>query len=289
MNKVFLIFTFVYANLLFAGLFDDRYPSARATAMSDAFVAVSNDVWAAYYNPAGLATVENYNFGLSYQAPYNLPFFKNYFLSGTAPLPSDFGTVGISVQNFGVSYLGNNLSGEYTFALSHGFYLMNDIHSSLSAGYNLKYYYWELGESVGGLDLGSGGTVGVDLAFQASLYGRTYVGIYFLNINAPNIGEITKHDLPQRIVIGAAYRPQNEITTSLAMNKTIGLDTQIEGGFEFQIIEMLALRLGVSTDPNRFSGGFGLNYQNIYFDYAIRTHPVLSETHQFGLSYILGK
>jgi len=179
------------------------------------------------------------------------------------------------------------MSGEYTFALSHGFMLMQDIHSFLGIGYNLKYYHWSLGESVGGLDLGSGATFGLDLGIQGSIYNRTYLGLYFLNINSPKIGSISRHELPQRIVAGAAYLPVDNVATTIALNKTIGKDTQVEAGFEFKVIPMLALRVGVSTAPNRFSGGLGFNYNNIHFDYALRTHPVLSETHQFGLSYII--
>jgi hypothetical protein len=269
--------------------------------MGGAMVALSNDVWAGYYNPAGLADVQNYFAALSYNIPFGYSFFRNYFITGAAELPAEYGAVSISLQDFGVNYLGNEMSTEYTASLSHGFYLMKDIHSSLSLGYNLKFYYWKLAESVGtwvdytdkaggeysgdGIDPGSGITYGIDVGAQASLYGRTYVGVYLLNINAPTIGTNTKHDLPQRIVIGAAYKPQSGVTTSLAINKAVGFDTQIEGGFEFQIIEYFALRLGVGTNPNRFSGGIGINYEGIQFDYALRTHPVLSETHLFGLSY----
>jgi hypothetical protein len=179
------------------------------------------------------------------------------------------------------------MSAEYTFILSHGFMLMQDIHSSLGFGYNLKYYHWTLGESVGGLDLGSGSTFGLDVGMQGSLYGRTYLGLYFLNINTPKIGAVHRHELPQRIVAGAAYIPVDNVATTVAVNKTIGKETQVEAGFEFKVIPMLVLRAGVSTAPNRFSGGVGFNYSNIRFDYALRTHPVLSETHQFGLSYVI--
>ncbi len=91
-----------------AGLFDDRLPSARATAMSGAVVAMTGDVWAPYYNPAALSGVENYLVGASYQIPYNLAFFRNYFISGVVPTP--FGTAAVTMQNFGVKYQGNDLS-----------------------------------------------------------------------------------------------------------------------------------------------------------------------------------
>lgn len=296
--QIFLILCSI-TQITFAGLFDDRYPSAQGLGMGGALVAISNDVWAGYYNPAGLAEFKDYEVATSYNMPFGYSFFTNLFLNAGMQLPEKYGAVTASIQSFGVNYGGNNLSTEYTATLSHGFYLMNDIHSSLSVGYNLKFYHWKLAESVGtwdesisdylddGLDLGSGSTLGIDVGAQASLYGRTFVGVYLMNMNAPTIGKNTKHDLPQRIVVGAAYKPQSGITSSIAFNKAVGYDTQIEGGFEFQIGEYFALRLGAGTNPNRISGGFGIVYEGMRFDYGLRTHPVLSETHVFNFSYVL--
>jgi hypothetical protein len=284
--KIMIIILFI--SQTFAGVFDDRYPSARATAMSNAYVAVANDVWAGYFNPAGLAALRQYEFGFAIQRPFNLKFFRNGFLGVTFPLPGQFGTLGLLAETFYVDYNGNQLSVENTIELSHGFYLLNDTHSSLSIGYNLKYYYWDLGESVGGLELGSAGTFGVDLGLQASIYRRTYVGVYVYNINGPTIGSEVAHDLSKRIVIGAAYQPYTGLTTSLAIEKTIGFDTQVQGGFEFFLVDWLAIRAGASTNPSRFSAGFGLLYSGFQLDYSFQTHDVLAETHKFGFIYHLG-
>ncbi len=270
-----------------AGVFDSRYPSARATAMSEAFVAAANDVWASYYNPAGLAQVDKFQFASAFQRPFGRTFFSNSFFAAAMPLPGKYGSASLVFESYGVKYQGVDLSSEYTATFSHGFYLLNDIHSSLSFGYNLRYYHWSLANSVGGLDLGSAGAFGLDLGLQASLYQRTYVGVYVCNVNAPTLGVETKHDLPQRITAGAAYRPVTGLITSISFDKTLGYDMQIHGGFEFLPVEWLALRLGAGTDPNRFSAGIGLNYFGFSFDYSFISHPVLPETHKFGLIYQL--
>lgn len=286
--KTILLFIFLITGLK-AGAFDSRYPSARATAMGDGFVAVANDVWASYYNPAGLAAVGSYQLATAFQRPFSQPFFSNAFLGGTIPLTEKYGTLGISFENYGVSYRGENLSSEMTSTFSHGFNLLKDMHSSLSAGYNLKYYYMNLGESVDGLKLGSAGAFGLDVGMQASLYERTYVGVYVYNINAPVLGANTKHNLPQRLVIGAAYRPVSGLLTTLAFDKTLGFDTQIQGGFEYLPAPWLALRLGAGTDPNRFSAGIGLHFFDFQLDYSFVNHPVLPETQKFGLTYLFNQ
>lgn len=282
---IFFIFIF-FCSTVWSAAFDDRYPSVRATAMSDAYVAVANDVWAAYYNPAGLAQIEGIHTGFSYLRPYNMSFFKNFFFSAAMPISEKYGSVAVSFENFGVEYEGEWMSSEYTAKISHGFNLLKDIHSSLSLGYNLNYYHWSLGESVDGLQLGSAGTLGVDVGLQASLYHRTYAGVYVFNLNAPTFGADLQRELPQRIVAGLAYRPVSGLITTLAIEKTIGFDMQVEGGVDYELLEYLSIRLGASTQPNRISAGFGLRYAGFHIDYAFRNHPVLAETHQFGISYI---
>ena len=283
------VFFFLFMiSLTWAGAFDDRYPSARATAMSNAYVAIANDVWASYYNPAGLAQLNNYAAGFTYQRLFNLSFFKNVFFSAAMPLPGSFGGLSVTFENFGVEYEGEWMSSEYTAKLSHGFYLLNDIHSSLSIGYNLNYFHWKLGQSIEGLQLGSASTFGLDVGIQASIYHRTYLGVFVYNLNAPSFGIDLQRELPQRIVAGAAYRPLSGLVTTLVMEKTIGTDIIVEGGFEYYPVDFFSLRMGASTMPNRISVGFGLNYAGFVIDYAFRNHPVLAETHQFGISYNFG-
>lgn len=271
-----------------AGVFDDRFPSARSTGMGGTGVALSNDVWAAYYNPASLSLLEKPMFGSSYLRLFNASFLRNFFVAGAYPLPRRYGTVSLSVQYFGVNYQGRDLSSEYTFSLSHGFYLIKDIHTSLAFGYSLKLYYWNLGQSLQFGDLGSSSTFGLDLGFQASVYNRTYVGVYVLNVNAPQIGEVAKNDLPQRVVVGVAYHPYDGVTTSLNFNRLIGSEkNQVWAGAEFNVFRYLFLRFGGTSNPNRFSTGLGIRYGKIQLDYALLTHSELGETHQLGFMVLL--
>ncbi|UCF62798.1 MAG: hypothetical protein JSW33_09430 [bacterium] len=290
MNTTFMKFLLLFTILIMfvqqaaAGLFDDRYPSARATAMGGSGVAVANDVWASYYNPAGLSQLSRIHVGTSYLRLFNVSFLSNFFGAATYPFPGRYGTASVSFQYFGVNYQDKNLSGEYTFAFSHGFYLLKDIHSSLSLGYSFKGYHWALGESLEWGNLGSATTFGLDVGLLASIYTRTFIGVYLLNINSPQIGAYTQHDLPQRVVVGLAYRPYDGVTTSIDFNRSIGQgEMQIWGGAEFRILSRLDLRFGATTNPNRFSAGLGIHIAQFVLNYALLTHSELGESHQIGL------
>jgi hypothetical protein len=56
-------------------------------------------------------------------------------------------------------------------------------------------------------------------------------------------------------------------------------------GVEYFVVDELALRFGVASEPNIFTAGLGLNIYGINFDYAFKSHPVLDNTHYFTLAY----
>lgn len=275
----------LFISLSQAGLFDSRYPSARATAMSEALVAMPGTFWAPYINPASLAGNKQWMVGSSAQRLFNQPFLQNAFFGALLPLPARFGSMAFNFEFFGVKYQGNTLSQENTFTLSHGIYLINDIHSFLAIGYNLKYYYLNLGRSIENRNLGAAGTFGFDVGLQASLYHRVFAGVFAYNLNAPALGNQVKHDLPQRLVLGVGYRPITQVMTTLSIDKTVGFDTQAAFGVEFWPVHWLALRAGAMSRPNRVSAGIGLKFKGVMFDYSFQNHPVLPETHKIGLIY----
>lgn len=285
MKKFLIVFLIIATTLpALAGLFDDRLPSPKVTAMGGAGTAINDEVWAAYYNPANLSSIDRIQVGTSYLRLFNLSYLKSFFIAGAYPLPKKYGTLSLNVQYFGVDYRGQNLNGEYTFSLSHGFTVLEDIHSSLSFGYSLKAYYWTLGESKEYGDLGSSTTFGLDVGLSASVYQRTHLGVYLLNINSPSVGTTVKHDLPERVVVGLAYQPYDGVTTTFDINRLIGArETQFFAGAEFNVFRYLFLRFGGTSNPNRLSAGLGIKIAQFIFDYALLTHNELGETHQFGL------
>ena len=283
--KLFLVSLVLLAgwHSLQAGLFSDRFPSARFSAMGGSGIAAANDVWSAFYNPAGLSRVQRVQIGSSYLRLFNVPFLKSFFGAGVYPLPEKYGAVSVGFEYFGVDYEGRQLSGEYTLQISHGFYLLKDIHSSLALGYSLKGYYWTLGRSLQFGELGSAATLGVDVGLQASVYGRTFVGVYLMNLNTPKIGAYTPFDLPQRVVVGVAYEPYDGVVTSLDINRVVGTEhVQVWGGAEFNVFRNLYVRFGGTTNPNRFTFGLGVYVAQFRLDYALLTHSELGETHQIG-------
>ncbi|MCK4272832.1 hypothetical protein KAX22_09285 [bacterium] len=268
-------------------VFDDYSPSPRARAMGGAFTALADDGCALFYNPAGLSQLTGYQLFTSYHRPYGLDFLEHIAASVTVPLPR-YGVLGFGFQKLGVTYQGEDLESEKTFSFSHGFSVMEDVHSSLALGYALNLYDLEFGTSTQGQVLGSAQTMGVDLGIMAVLRKRTRMGAAIRNINRPRMGEGYREDLPQYMTFGIAYQPYPGVVTALDLAKRFGEDTRVNGGIEARIVPFMTLRFGVQTKPDRLMGGVGFKYQGIHFDYALINHTVLPLTHQMSISYHFG-
>ncbi len=265
-----------------AGVFDNLVLSPRARAMGGAFVALSDDETAIFTNPAALAMQDEIGIYSSYVDLYGYDFFK--LGSGAVAVPTSMGTFGIGARYFSTEYGGDELESEYSFVVGQGVMLMEDIHSSLAVGYGLNLYGLNFPtESVGGVDLGSANTFGVDIGVIGTLRGRTRFGFFAKNINNPKLGDPDAKDLPQWFTAGVCYSPYGGVQTCLEVQKQTTEDMRACFGLEFEINDYLTLRGGIQNQPNRISFGFGTGWKMVELDYSYTSHETLPGSHVYGL------
>jgi hypothetical protein len=264
-------------------IFDDLEVGPRARALGGSYAGLSEDATGVHYNPAGLVRMTDYDFYATLFYPYDQRFLLVNAVSVAIPAGT-WGTVGVGYTDFRVEYQDVTLSVERTFTVAHGIRLMEDLTSSLAFGYALHVYNLDYPTvSVSGVDLGSETTVGLDIGFAARLYDRTTAGVYFTNVNNPEMGDPVATDLPQRVSGGIAYRPYDGVVTAVEIEKELGEDIQYHGGVEFRVADPLALRFGASSHPNLFDVGAGLHYGNAQVDLTYTHHPVLDHTLHYGV------
>lgn len=264
-------------------VFDDLEVSPRARALGGSYAGVTGDAYSIFYNPAGLADLEQRDLRGSYFQPFDLGFHRANAAAFAMPL-RDWGTFGVGFSDYRAEYEGTTLSVERTFAFSHALKLMEDLSSSLAFGYNVNLYNLDYPTfSLSGLDLGTQVVLGLDVGFVARLRERTTAGVFAKNVNNPGIGDPVEDDLPQRVSGGFAYRPYDGVITAAEIEKKLGDDIQFHGGVEMQILEPLKLRFGAQTKPNLFDVGVGLEWQKVQVDLTWTHHPVLDHTIRYGL------
>jgi hypothetical protein len=269
-------------------------PVPAAQAVGGAYTAAANGAEALYWNPSGLAYGTGSQGRFAYQQIWGASFLTHLAASGYTTLPRGFGGIGLSVQNLGTRDGGATLANENEVALGHGFLLQHDIHSSLAFGYTLKMIQYSLGESVAdlsgnSLQLGNATAFGLDVGATAQLWDRFRLAGAFKNINNPQMGGdgVRKRDLPRMLSAGVAYTPYYAVRTTFDLERIIYGETQFKAGLNAQVVEPLDLRVGVITNPNSFTAGFGFHWRELVLDYAFMYHPVLSPSHLIGIGFNL--
>ncbi len=278
--------------------------SPRTAALGNAFTAVKGDINGVFINPAGLASVENRQYCFNY---------TNYLLdisggsAGYVHPTKDYGVLGVSLiymdygefdetDEFAVKTGDNFGANELALALS----ISNYLDRQFSYGVNLKYVYSKIEDydaSAVALDF--------SIMYQATFQEDLYFAVSLLNVGQ-NFEYYAgrKESLPTSLRIGftkkLAHLPLvlggslNDINTE-ADTITDRLKRFSIGG-EFQLSQMLDLRLGYNNDLRSslettsetgfdgISGGLGITWQQFRFDYSYSSYGLLGSTHRVGIT-----
>lgn len=294
MRKLIFLFLLTLPLLAAAQLISNPNPPVvAAQGVGGAYTAVATGAEAPYWNPAGLAYSKGSQGRFVYHQPWGVSFLTHLSASGSTVLPKKAGAVAVGFQTLSTRYSGYTLANENELFISHGVMLQEDLHSSLAFGYTLKLIGYDLGESIEGesgtINLGSASTFGLDVGATAQLWDRFRVGGSFKNINHPALGSGVKRDLPRIFSGGISYSPYYGVVTSFDVERVLTGVTQFKGGVNATVVKPLDLRFGVMTNPNCFTGGFGLHWRELVIDYALIYHPVLSPSHLIGIGFDLAQ
>lgn len=258
------LYTFIVIIVSFIPGYCQTGPGARQIALSNSDVALSDDVFSVFNNPAGLSQLNWREVGIYYSpAPFGIKELSNAYLCYNEP--SRLGSFG-----FGVMTYGFNLYRENNIILSYSnFY--KDFYFGLAA----KYYMLSIE------NYGQAKTLMFNIGGLIYIRDDTKWGIYFDNISRSTIGS-SKSQLPYSFKTGLSYSPVIEMQVNTSAEKINGYEYSLSLGLEYNLFRHLYIRSGFSTQPDRFSAGVGINYSYFQFDYAVFTHMDLGLTHQAG-------
>ena len=246
--------------------FERTESGARPLCLGGAYVGLADDAWGIFYNPAGLAQARFAELAVFYSPqPFGVPELKS--LSFAALYPSAIGSFGLSVRRYGFE-LYRETSGSLAYA--HKL-------AGIFVGINVNYH------SVSIAHYGSAGTIGVDLGVLVPILDNLRWGLAAKNINAPTIGQSAER-LPQAFTTGIFYKPIESFCFVFDYQKELSFPAAPRFGFEYWIIDGVALRGGASDQPATYAAGLGIRYGFFQIDYAFTTHQELGLTHQASLS-----
>jgi len=280
----------------------------RAVGMGESQVAVAEDAYAAYWNPAGLAAMEYANVALTYNKA--LEDVDEQYFSLAYPLQRG-STLNLNFTRLGMtSFTGYDATGLKTGDVDASDYALGVAYGRTVLEDELTRPRLNLGLGVKGVQETLGDVTARTYAFDAgALYylhwgqlrgdaGRQDAGLR-LGAAARNLGPGLKFDsvsspLPATYQTGAAWRtyPWGDALT-LSCDQVWSKDQAFYTGFgaEFTVYRLLSFRVGYRTGQdigNGIRAGVGFKLKIFDLDYAYAGFGDLGQMHRVGLSARLG-
>lgn len=267
-----LLFTLLLLIELTAITFAQYTPGARQISMANSDVALSNDVFSLFSNPAGLSQINWREVGIYYSpAPFGLTELSNGYIAYNEPF--NFGSLSIGGMTYGFE-----LYRESKVVLGYSYNYEN----ILFAGISLNYHNYSI------QNYGSTGVFYLNVGGLVYILDELRWGFYVDNLNKASVANLDDQ-IPMVFVTGLSYDVIKDFSLNFALEKDIRFNPSVKFGVEYDIIEYLSLRAGTSNEPSRFTAGVGINYSLFSLDYAFFTHQDLGLTHQAGIIISFGK
>jgi hypothetical protein len=246
---------------------------ARPEAMGGAYAALSEDVHALHYNPAGLAALKSREAGLMH-TDYLLD--TRFDFAGFAQ-PTPIGCFGVSVARLG---LGNFEGRDENRAPAEGFGAVQSVYTigfgtgvgTLDAGAALKVIDSRIGQD-------SASAVAADLGVRKS-WRRFSLGAAILSVGR-GLQYLSQRDpLPLALDLGASCRPFERTLLALDFrHEPLERRAEVRAGAEYRPFQAFSLRAGYASQTARdaswdsaalagFSGGFGVRVGGFSGDYS---------------------
>jgi len=265
-----IYFTFSLIALQVTAGGENRPAGARSAAMGHASVAIG-DIWAAFNNQAGLARLENPEFGFYYENRYLLKELGYSALAMSYPTKS--GTFALSATYFGYSAYNEGKIG-LAYAKAFG--------KSISFGLQLNYNMARLAESYGNRNF-----MTFEAGLLANITPRLAIGAHIYNPVSARLSQFNDERAPVIFRIGAAFEVTGKILLIAETEKNINSDASVKAGIEYRLIPQLHLRGGISTNPTSNAFGVGLFFGDFFIDISTSYHQVLGFSPQASFSFKL--
>ena len=267
-----LIYTIIIICAITFSAYSQYNPGAKQISLSNSDVALSNDVFSLFNNPAGLSQMNWREIGVYYSpAPFGLSELANGFVAYNEP--TSIGSFAIG----GMSY-GFDLYRESKISFGYSYNYINKFFVGLAANY----------QTVSIKNYGNDGALFFNIGGLAYVANDLRIGFSVYNINRASFGN-EDDQIPMIFNAGFSYDIINSLTVNFALEKDIKFKPSFQFGINYDIIEYISLRTGFANEPSKYSAGIGINYSMFSLDYAMFTHNSLGLTHQAGVLISFGK
>ncbi|MEW5693058.1 MAG: PorV/PorQ family protein [Candidatus Hydrogenedentota bacterium] len=269
---------------------------ARPTGLGESFVAISDDVDAINWNPAGLAYLKYPQLSTSH-----IEFFQdiNFEAINYAHPVKNIGVTGIGfILMYMPPITKTILTQNKSDVIEVGTFIVRDMALSLSLARSLTDNL-SMGTSLKLVQQRIDVATNNGILFDVGLLYKNKSRRFSIGANLQNFGEFEIDRAPITLRLGTAYYiiPYKLL---IAAGSNIFFDNNpvYSVGIEYNVATALTLRAGYNykykskSDRlilNEFTAGAGFRYENFYLDYAYVPYGVLGDSHRLSAKFAFGK
>ena len=255
---------------------------ARALGMGGAYVGLTNDAAAGYWNPAGLYNMAEGHSSITamYTTGLAADRFQNFVAVGhrfqSIALGASWVNEGIrDVQGYDATGNSTNVFGEYENIIIASLGMGTD---KAAFGFNMKGYFQNLNsEQRNGV------------GFDAGVQFKVNDVLSFGGVAQDMGGKVGGDRLPLNLRLGAGIRPMEHFNLGMDIERTENSQTLFHGGGEYGVQfgdnSMAMLRAGVND--SHFNAGLGVKVSGVQVDYAFTNEreQALGNAHRVSLNF----
>lgn len=268
LRLLFLMLLLVPLTAKGTGTHDNRPSNAASAGMGDATVMRTN-FWAVFHNQAGLGFLKQKGVGVHFENAYMLKELSQKAVGFVLPVRG--GTFGITYNQFGYENFSKTKAG-----LAFG----KQLGERIAVGIQLDYLRTHIGDVYGDRHSVTG-----EIGVISEPLDGFFVGAHVFNPVRAQLSEYDDERLPTVFRLGLGYAFSNQLFVSAEAEKDLEYAPLLKVGVEYEIVDNLMLRAGITTNPALFSFGIGYTWKNITLDFAVSKHQILDYTPYSSMHY----
>ncbi|MEO1255943.1 MAG: hypothetical protein AAFY41_13825, partial [Bacteroidota bacterium] len=226
-----------------------------------------DDEFSLFNNIGGLGRVENHAAFASYQNKYGLSEFQ--VVGAGAVYTSGIGNAGVGFYKFG-----DDIYSEQRLHVAIG----NKI-QMVSLGLGVDFLQYNIST------IGTAQALVIQFGGIAEITPHFRFGAHIFNLNQAETNSETDNQIPSIMKAGISWLPSEELIITTEIKKDLDFDEVFKVGIEYQVIQNVFVRTGISTQP--FLGAFGVGFhpKSFKIDYAFSNESRLGNIHEVSLAY----
>jgi len=227
------------------------------------------DFWSVNNNQAGMAFYNKTSAGIYYENRFLINEMASQ--AGAFTFKTRFGMLGATVGYSGDANYSNTKAG-LAYAMKFG--------NRFAAGIQLDYIGTTLGE-----EYGKRANITFDIGVMVRITEQFTFGAHTFNPMHVKMSDYNNESIPATLNAGFGYTFSDKLLLTAEAFKNSEYPMEFRTGAEFKFSKIAYARIGLSTNPARYTFGFGLEMKNLTLDLSSSVHMQLGYSPQASLQY----